>query len=222
MPNLLYRHPFQDAIFGIWQISEPEAFYRQDFPISEQEFLELAHLKGIRRMEWLAARWLLHQYTGAAIRLPLAKDAFSKPFFPEHRHLSCSLSHSHGIVGALLAREAPVGCDIQVIVPKMDKLAHKFMHPDEQAFVLEHPAGMHSELYHIFWTAKESLYKAYGIKALDFREHMRLLPFQWENGQGAGRGWIEKGDYRQEFQLWFEKCPVQDGGQLIWTVCRGI
>jgi phosphopantetheinyl transferase len=230
MPILLSRHPFPNATFGIWQITEDEDFFRQDLPFSEQEAQEFVPLKGIRRLEWLAARWLLHKFTGESIRLPLAKDAFSKPFFPDHQHLNCSLSHSHGIVGAFLVGtdatqqedQRPMGCDIQVMVEKMGRLAPKFMRAEEHDFVAKQDAIFHADLHHIFWTAKESLYKAYGIKALDFRDHMWLEPFAWDGVHGMTTGWIEKDDYRQAFQVWFEKMDLPTDRAMIWTICQAL
>lgn len=241
MPLLFSRHPFPQATFGLWQIAEDEAFFRADLPLSVAEEVEFARLKGIRRQEWLAARWLLHKLTGESIRLPLAKDAFSKPFFPDNEHLSCSLSHSHGIVGALLRstrsdgfrRVNPAarsslsrwsgvggGCDIQMMVEKMTRLAPKFLSDEEAAFVAGHNPVARFDLLHIFWTAKESLYKAYGLKALDFRAHLRLEPFDWDGIKGEGLGRIEKDVFRQPYRLWFEKLQLPDGQELVWTVCE--
>ncbi|MBK8429722.1 MAG: hypothetical protein IPL27_28915 [Lewinellaceae bacterium] len=77
---LLTTHPFPNTQFGIWQIAEAEAFFREDLPLSVQEEAEWALHKGIRRLEWLAGRWLLHKLSGSVQRMPLAKTAFSKPF----------------------------------------------------------------------------------------------------------------------------------------------
>ncbi|MEI6409551.1 MAG: 4'-phosphopantetheinyl transferase superfamily protein [Bacteroidota bacterium] len=222
MPVLCSLHPFPGATFGLWQIVEEPAFFSDDLPLSASEATELAPLKGLRRMEWLAVRWLLHKVTGVEIRLPLAKDAFSKPFFPEHRHLSCSLSHSQGVVGALLAEpgDLAIGCDVQMMVEKMARLAPKFLHEREWEFVYAQPETVHADLFHIFWTAKESLYKAHGSKELDFREHLYLAPFEWDGQRGQGKGLVQKGAFRQPFDLWFEKIQLPDNQELIWTVCR--
>jgi phosphopantetheinyl transferase len=219
MPLLFSRHPFPDATFGLWLIAETEDFFRAGLPLSPAETTELEPLKGIRRQEWLAVRWLLHQFTGQKIRLPLAKSAFSKPFFPDNDHLTCSLSHSHGVVGALLVEGAGCGCDIQVMVDKTTRLAPKFLNPQEARFVDTHPNARQFDLVHIFWTAKESLYKAYGLKALDFRSHMRVEPFTWNGRSGTTIGWVEKDDYNQAFTLMFEKTELPDGRELIWTIC---
>ena len=223
MPLLFLRQPFPSATFGVWQIAETEFFFRENTPLSAAEAAELAPLKGPRRLEWLAGRWLLHHLSGHEVRLPLAKDAFSKPFFPAESGLACSLSHSQGVVGALLWRPPTplpggAGCDIQVLVEKMPRLAPKFLRPEEAEFVQQHSPRDQFVLQHIFWTAKESLYKAWGLKALDFRAHLRVEPFRWENGRGEATGWVEKGASRQAYRLLMELATPDDAPAFVWTV----
>lgn len=251
MPLLLSTHPFRNAVFGLWQIAENESFFRNDLPLSAEEEADLAlHQNPLRRMEWLAGRWLLHKLTDEPQRLPLAKDAFSKPFFPENQHLACSLSHSKGNVGALILdgrrgtmfdngrltedegqreenpkspvyRPTSIGCDIQVLTLKMPRIAHKFLNEPEKKFVDMMPKGQHLDLLHLYWTAKESLYKAYGLKALDFREHIFVHNIRWDGFEGEGLGRVEKGEFRQEFKLIFSKVMLPDEAALIWAVCLG-
>ncbi|MBP6825303.1 MAG: 4'-phosphopantetheinyl transferase superfamily protein [Saprospiraceae bacterium] len=218
MPLLLATHPFPETSFGLWQIAEEESFFRKELPLSVEEEAELANLKNIRRLEWLASRWLLHKLTGAPQRLPLVKNTFAKPFFLDNPDLFCSLSHSHGIVGALLARQN-VGCDIQVLVEKMPRLAPKFLNEAEMTFINRHTASVQFDLMHVFWTAKESLYKAYGLKELDFRGHMHLDPFEWQGTGGTSTGWVNKAEVRQAYRLRFEKIDLPEAGALMWTVC---
>lgn len=219
MPLLLLLHPFPNATFGLWQIAEEEAFFRAGLPLIAEERTELERLKGLRRLEYLASRWLLHHLTGSPERLPLAKDAFSKPFFLEKPDLFCSLSHSQGVVGALLSGEN-CGCDIQVGVEKMARLAPKFLGENEMRFVENHPPGLRLDVQHIFWTAKESLYKAYGLKQLDFRANLYLDPFEWDGRQGQSTGRVVKHPVRQEYRLHFEKMDLPEKGVLFWTLCR--
>jgi 4'-phosphopantetheinyl transferase len=218
MPLLLLSHPAPSATFALWKLGEPESFFRANLPLSSTEEEEFYRFKGIRQQEWLASRWLLHKLTGAEQRLELGKDTFSKPFFLHYPERHCSLSHSLGIVGALLSDNI-CGCDIQVLVDKMPRLAHKFLRQEEAEFVHSHSVAEQFELLHVFWTAKESLYKAYGLKALDFRAHIRVEPFTWEYNLTAARGWVEKGDYTRAFQLYSAKLEVEEGVALVWTVC---
>jgi phosphopantetheinyl transferase len=218
MPLLLLSHPFGETTFGLWQIEEDEAFFRRNLTLDEEEEAELERFKGLRRLESLAGRWLLHRLTGSDERFPLAKDAFSKPFFVEKPDLYCSLSHSHGVVGALVAR-SNCGCDIQVEVDKMPRLATKFINIAEAAFVQAQPEEQRLALQHLFWTAKESLYKAYGLKQLDFRAHLLVDPFVWCGRQSESKGRVVKGVQRQDYRLWFETLGLPGGETLYWTVC---
>lgn len=227
MPLLFTRHlsfqrdtPIEKSLsFGAWQITENESYFREDLPLTPEEEADLDRYKGIRRLEWLAGRWLLHKLTGASVRLPLGKNAFAKPFFLHRPELHCSLSHSHGIVGAMLA-DCVCGCDLQVLVNKMPRLAPKFLHTNEALFLQKFSNSVQFDLMHVFWTAKESLYKAYGLKELDFRAHMRLLPFKWKEYHGKAKAWIQKDEFQQDYQLYFEKTELPDeSGAFVWTVC---
>ncbi len=236
MPLLLTKHPFPDAIFGLWQIAESEAFFRSDLSLAISEEAELAqHHNPLRRLEWLAGRWLLHNLSNSSQRLPLDKDVFSKPFFPQNQHLACSLSHSKGIVGALIVRTPPalvtrqpstlnrppsIGCDIQVMTPKISRIAYKFINGLEQTYIESRPESEYLELYHLYWTAKESLYKAYGLKELDFRKNMEVRNIRWDGLSGEATGRVEKGDFQQDFQLIFSKVILPDDGELITAVCQ--
>lgn len=223
MPLLFTRHlalqPETRLTFGVWQIAESEHFFREGLPLTPEEEADLARYKGIRRLEWLACRLLLHKLTGAEVRLPLGKNAFAKPFFLHRPELHCSLSHSHGIVGAMLA-DGVCGCDLQVLVDKMPRLAGKFLHSEEAAFLREHEREAQFDLMHVFWTAKESLYKAYGLKELDFRTHLRLEPFTWSGMSADTTGWVRKAPFEQAYRLHFEKTALpDDSGAFVWTVC---
>jgi 4'-phosphopantetheinyl transferase len=240
MPLLLSAHPLPDAAFGLWQIAEREDFFRADLPLSAAEEAELAqHRIPLRRLEWLAGRWLLHRLTGAPQRLPLAKDAFSKPFFPENQQLACSLSHSQGTVGALVFEQKPsnlaskngqlttdnpnpssIGCDIQRLTHKMPRIAPKFLSASEKWWLESRPEAEQFDLLHLFWTAKESLYKAYGLKELDFRKHIFVENVAWDGQNGHAKGRIEKGNFEQAFRLLFQKIGLPDGGELLWAIAQ--
>jgi hypothetical protein len=49
MPLLLNIHPFEDATFSLWKVTEPLSFFEEDLPLSEAEAAELAVLREHRR-----------------------------------------------------------------------------------------------------------------------------------------------------------------------------
>lgn len=230
MPLLLIRHPFPDVTFGLWQIAENETYFTNRLPLTDEEFADFNRLKGLRRLEWLASRWLLHLLTGAFERLPMAKNAFSKPFFLKNPEWHCSLSHSQGVVGAMIARQN-CGCDLQLKVEKMARLAVKFLHPNEAAFIDQFPPEHQLDLQHVFWTAKESLYKAYGLNAVDFKQELRVDAFEFPVPLGSAKGYILKNSLQQNFTLYFESFhlyPIEQNGfpsidlpdrTFWWTIC---
>lgn len=217
MPLLLKIHPFESATFSIWKVTESLSFFEEDLPLSEAEAAELSVLREHRRGEWLSSRWLLHHTTGAPRRIPLVKDAFSKPFFLNEPDLFCSLSHSRHFTGTLTARRN-CGCDIQVLVDKMPGIAPRFMSPSELAFAEAWEGDKRNELYHLFWTAKESLYKQYGLRALDFTDHIGISDVSWNGYEGTATGYIRKDNFAATYRLFFGKIDTESRQSLIWAV----
>lgn len=124
------------------------------------------------------------------------------------------------------------GCDLQVRVEKMGRIAPRFLHPTEQQHVLQFDADAQTDLQHLFWTMKEALYKTYSFKELDFKEHIHVGPFDWDGFEGTCTGYIRKGDFTRSYQLTFGKYvpPEPDFDRLppmvslplpplYWTVC---
>lgn len=216
---LLFSQHLEPTVqFAAWHIAEEEAFFRQDLPLSGAEDTEIGRYQlPLRRLEWLAARWLLHRLTGRSERLPLIKDNYSKPFFLDTPHLHCSLSHSHGTVAALLSEQV-CGCDIQMLVPKITRIAPKFMLSADFDWVDKYPPEERLELLHLFWTTKEALYKAHGLKELDFNEHLFVEPFDWNPLQTCiGRGVIKKAGKTDYYQLKMGRFEWESG-VFLWTV----
>jgi 4'-phosphopantetheinyl transferase len=214
-----------ESKFAVWEAVEDESFFSENLPLTESEIADLSrHQYPQRRKEWLAGRYLLHRITGATERYPLEKSLYSKPFFVGDTNLNCSLSHSKGTVGAFVS-PYPCGCDLQVIVDKMERIAPKFMRPDEMDFANAQEDRSGLLMQHIFWTAKEALYKAYGLKELDFRKHLYLEPFEWSNTHGTveATGWIKTDAIEIPYHLhigYFE--ADNELPEFVWTTAEKI
>ena len=183
---------------GLWQISEEESFFLTQMTLTDAEQQRLAKIKGRRRLEWLAGRWLVHCLSGAKERLLCQADEFGKPHLV-HSPYEISLSHSGEYAAAIIGRQS-VGIDIQKLVAKIEKIAHKYMRPAESESLDKHRI----EHLHIYWGAKEALYKAYGRRRLDFIKHIHIEPFDYqENGTCAGL--IKKDDFEATYDIRFER-----------------
>lgn len=196
MPILLHQHIEPEGELGTWRIGEPEQWFLERLELAPSERLQLSQIKGRRRLEWLAARQLVHQMSGRDQRGAFLKDEYGKPHL-EGSAYHISISHSHELAAAIAA-PMPVGVDIQYLVPRIERLAHKYMRPEELASLVPETRIEH---LHAYWGAKEALYKAYGRRALDFRTHIQITPFRYDPQGGDCTGRIVREDYEGLFQL---------------------
>jgi 4'-phosphopantetheinyl transferase len=218
---VMSRQPEPGIQLAVWQVRESEDFYQSDLHWGAHELAELAaHKSPERRLEWLASRWLLHRMSGADARFVLHKDAYLRPSFLERPDWHCSLSHSHGYVAAALSTEGAVsGCDLQLVVSKISRIAHKFMRPDELEVMAHYPKEQHMLIQHLYWSAKEALYKAYGLRAVDFKAHLYLGPFEWHPGGVALEGWVRKSNINAAYRLYIGHVITHEHPEgLVWAV----
>ncbi|MEZ4956564.1 MAG: 4'-phosphopantetheinyl transferase superfamily protein [Saprospiraceae bacterium] len=188
--------------WAVWKIEEDEKFFFDHLVLHESESAEVAQLKGRRRLEWLASRYLVHLMVSDEPdwdRIPLLKDEFGKPHLDDHE-LYVSFSHSYDFVAVILGRMT-VGIDIQKFVPKITALERKFMREEESVSL-----GKMSRLehLHIYWGAKEALYKCYGRRQLDFKQHILVEPFAYQES-GKTSGTVSKNGFHQTYDIFFEK-----------------
>ncbi len=193
--SFIHKLPSQGEL-GLWQIEESDSYFESRLDLSASESQQLAPLKNRRRTEWLASRWLLHVMSGRTQRGAVIKDACGKPRLLDS-DWEISISHTQSHV-AVVAAPFLVGIDIQVRVEKISRIAPKFMSDAESKNVAPHRA---IEFLHLYWGAKESLYKAYGRRSLDFKKHIRIDAFNLEDGCTTGQ--VIKDEIKLAFDIYF-------------------
>lgn len=170
MPLIQEWSPIPNSLAAIWNIGEPESFFEAETG------LDATHIRHPeRRIEYLAGRFLLRQLRGDFPLHLIEKDSQGKPQVPGTK-LFFSISHSYPYVMALISESQVVGVDIQTPHEHIDRLATKFLTPEEQA-LLQYQA----ELYLLAWTAKEATYKLQGYRGVDFKTHLIIQKFGQEN-----------------------------------------
>ncbi len=198
MPLSLHDSITPAGEIGVWDIEEPEDWFLERLGLSADESAQFSALKGRRRLEWLAARQLIHRMSGREKRARFKKDEHGKPYL-ENSAFQISISHSHQKAAAIAAPQY-VGVDIQHWVPKMERLAKRFLSPAELGHLSADPEERLFQL-HVLWGAKESLYKAYGRRQLDFCRHMAISPVEPGRKTGEVQGALCKGAYQQQFRV---------------------
>lgn len=185
------------TILGIWRIEEKATYFLDILDITEASLEKIAKMNERRKIEWLAARHLLQQLLGENIFC--YSDEFGKPILKNNSQ-NLSISHSSGLVTVIVS-DYSIGIDIQKITPKIERIAPKFMRKVETESLDERKKLEH---LHIYWGAKEALYKAYGKKELDFREHILVEPFTYLP-KGEGLGTVKKADFEIDYTIYFEE-----------------
>lgn len=200
MSVILHEHLHPPGEWGLWHITESENWLRNNVDLSENEVLALQLIQGEgRRREFLAARLLLHYMSGRDVRGELYKDDAGKP------HLRDSVFHvsiSHTVnYSAAIAHPAPCGIDVQRVVPRILRLAPKFVGIGEQVQLKKE----HELLQlHLLWSAKEAMYKAFGRRQLDFKEHLFVDFEDFQPQKLTATSLLKKGAVEMLFDLDFK------------------
>ncbi len=157
-----------------------------------------------RRSHFLAAREALEAIRpGLAALIQYDGD---RPYV-EMGHMS--LSHGGHHACAVFHAFAAVGVDVEGPRPQLQRIAGKFLHTEERAFL----EGTTSDWgLRMAWGAKEAVYKAAKTPGLVFAEDIRIL--QWpsldQNDPAKAPMRVRLADGRR-FILWVEALPRPDG-----------
>src|ERR1700749_269106 len=188
---IAYRHRVDDDTeFALWKIEEEAAdLYKQ----LQLDMYEKAYYERIsaskRHLHWLGTRVLLRTMLRTDEYIDCKVDVHGKPYLvnlPYH----ISFSHSFDYAAVMISRNGTVGIDVELIKEKVERIAEKFMQPNELAFI--EPENKIQHLY-VCWCAKEAIYKCYGQKEVSFADNILLKPFSFAR-QGALDARLLKGD----------------------------
>ena len=211
MAILLHRKIGMEGEIGLWEIEEEERFFADKLQLAYSERQQIDRIKGHRRLEWYASRYLLHHMSGREKRGICLKDDFGKPFLLDSL-FDISISHSRELA-AVIAAPCSVGIDVQRIVEKIDRIAHKYMREEEMVSLKPDTRIPH---LHVYWGAKECLYKAYGRKNLDFKKHIFIRPFEYDVTIGTFSGYVLINEEMLHFELHYE--VIEENYILVYAL----
>ena len=159
----------------LWEIEEDYQFFAKDINLSFIESQELAMIaKDARKLEWMASRFVQRQLIDDS----LIKDDCGKPYL-ENEAGFISLSHCKGYAAAIYSFEKACGIDVEPIHDKVLRIADKFLTAREKALcsgdnVVENYIGA--------WCIKETAYKWFGKKNLNFKENLCIQTLSLNTG----------------------------------------
>jgi 4'-phosphopantetheinyl transferase len=165
-----------DTEFALWRIEEDADTLYKQLQLNDEEKAFVERLsKGKRHLHWLSTRVLLRTMLDTSEYIDCKVDQHGKPYLvnlPYH----ISLSHSFDHAAVMISKSRPVGIDIEQVKEKVERIANKFLQPNELDFI---DADHKIEHLYVCWCAKEAVYKCYGQKEVSFLDNIRILPFNY-------------------------------------------
>jgi phosphopantetheinyl transferase len=206
VPLFYQQNINENTKLAIWKIEEPEDFFLSKVPVQR----EITH--PVKRLQHLAGRYLLpFLFTDFPYKEIEIADT-RKPFLPNEQY-HFSISHCNVYAAAIVSRNLRVGVDAEFTNSKLEKIKHKFLHPDELRFVHSQLPGRQLKLLSILWSAKEAVYKWYGTGAVNFSEMIRIFPFQVMQ-EGQIETVFMKNDFQQRLTLHYK---LMEDLTMVWT-----
>jgi len=209
MPIFFQQDIDVNTRLAIWKIEEGEEFFSRNVPI--QPNITHPH----KRLQHFAGRYLLQWlYPGFPIELIRIADT-KKPFLEDEAY-HFSISHCGDFAAVIVSTENRVGIDIEIPSEKVKKIEAKFLHPNESIMLRQWSADNHLDYSTILWSAKEAMFKWWGLGKVDFSEMLRLSGSRPER-----EGWIDalfsKDGIRASFPVHYK---MFDQLMLAWVVTR--
>ena len=177
MPFFYQQNINDTSHLAIWAILEPLSFFEEgmQLPISIQN--------EERRIQHLVVRLLFKLMMPEIDLADLILADNGKPYLkgvPFH----FSFSHCKGYAACAVCDNRPIGIDIEIIHPRILKVAHKFLNGKEKDLL----AGLTEEAtlqqLAFFWAAKEAMYKQNEQLGIDFSRDF-YIPILTTNKQGS-------------------------------------
>jgi len=183
--------------FAVWKLTENEEELLKLRPLSEEENLRFFSLKNTKRKkEWLTIRILLEYLTEKNFSINYLPNG--KPLLLSPKYF-LSISHSDNFVVVFISKLREVGIDIEKNRENMVLLKDKFLLPEESQKI----DNTDNELLHVFWGAKEAMYKMYSTYNPLFTKHLTISYIDYKKGTAIGN--IKKENLNEAINLIFRK-----------------
>ncbi len=160
MPLVEIKEIGNDTRLGVWRMSE------ELDELSRPDDISFADIRSeVRLREKLTEYRLLEAMTGHSGGI-IHHEFSGRPLVDGYE---VSISHTRGWAVMVLSKECRVGVDIEYFSPRVNRVANRFIRPDEQNDDLLHRL--------INWSVKETVYKLFSEEDLQYFD-MRLRSFE--------------------------------------------
>ena len=199
-----------EAVIGVWQITETEEELKElsSTPSDEMEEISFIRSESLRKQR-LAVRALLNTLFDEKVYLSHHDNG--KPYL-ENNPVNISISHTEKYVAVILHEEENVGIDIESLDRDFSAVEKKALSEDE---IDDLEDEKRNEQLAIYWCAKEAVFKLLSRYNVDFTEQIEIERFR-PRGEGELEAtFTSKKDDEEEFDLEY---ITFDRHVLVWVV----
>ena len=168
MPFFYQQNINETRHLAIWAITEPVSFFETDIKLAVNIQNE------DRKLQHLAVRLLFKLMMPDADLNKMVMADNGKPYLhgvPFH----FSFSHCKGYAAVAVSDTDPIGIDIEIIHPRILKVAHKFLNEFEKGLIVNLTEEEQLKQMAFFWAAKEAMYKQHEQLGIDFANNFNIL-----------------------------------------------
>jgi phosphopantetheine--protein transferase-like protein len=198
-----------EAVIGVWQITETEEELKElsSTPSDEMEEISFIRSESLRKQR-LAVRALLNTLFDEKVYLSHHDNG--KPYL-ENNPVNISITHTEKYVAVILHEEENVGIDIESLDRDFSAVEKKALSEDE---IEDLEDEKRNEQLAIYWCAKEAVYKLLSRYNVDFAEQIEIERFR-PRGEGELEATFTSKDDEEEFDLEY---ITFDRHILVWVV----
>ena len=174
MPFFYQQNINETRHLAIWSITEPVSFFETNVKLAVDIHNEE------RKLQHLAVRLLLQLMMPEVDLKQLVMADNGKPYLkglPFH----FSFSHCKGYAAVAVSDTDPIGIDIEILHPRIMKVANKFLNEGERQMVADLSEADQLKQMAFFWAAKEAMYKQHEQLGIDFAKDFKVLAIASEN-----------------------------------------
>ena len=199
-----------EAVIGVWQITETEEELKElsSTPSDEMEEISFIRSESLRKQR-LAVRALLNTLFDEKVYLSHHDNG--KPYL-ENNPVNISITHTEKYVAVILHEEENVGIDLESLDRDFSAVEKKALSEDE---IDDLDDDNRNEQLAIYWCAKEAVFKLLSRYNVDFAEQIEIERFR-PRGEGELEAtFTSKKDDEEEFDLEY---ITFDRHVLVWVV----
>jgi len=196
----------------IWHITESNEYFEKKLSKHFTSPYPWDHMIPKRRREYLASRYILQKALPPHLSVAdYVKDQNGAPRI-HHSPLYIGISHCEKYTACIVSNRR-AGCDIEIYQNRILRLADRFMTPKDQKWA---EAGDPVKRTHLMWGIKESSYKTWAKRGIDWIKDIHVDSISEKNsGKGKIKGRIGKKaheiHYHGEYQYF-------DDFIFVWTL----